>query len=683
MQFVYPFFLFGLFALAIPVLIHLFNLRRYRRVYFSNVRYLKMIRQETRKQSQLRHLLVLIARMLAIASIVMAFAQPYIPSGDDVRIKQGSNAISIYVDNSFSMQASSDAGSLLDNALRKASEIAMAYNATDEFSLITNDFAPASNRFYTRQDFLDVLDDISFAPVFRSFNDILQRQQEILKSSGSGNLNAFLVSDFQLGMLETKTLAPDSNINVFVVPLFAKKSQNVYIDSCWFESPALQVNQPLNLMVSLVNGSDNKLEKIPLKLEVDGIQRALASFDVESGEHTLVRMTFSVNTPGWKKGLLRITDYPVIYDDELFFGFMVNDHVSVYSINGDEPGDHFRNLFGEDSLFLFRETDAGNVDYSGMGEYNLIILNGVQTIGSGMAVELNRILEQNRSLLIIPSEKVDRESYNEFLKPIALLAADTALLPLGWLNLNAPLFEDVFEESPLFEGNSRLEMPIIKHHFPLDMPATSNTEVLMKMFNDDPFLVQIPAGKGNVFLFTAPVSERGGDFYRHALFVPVMLRMAMMSFIGYGDYDVINRDELIFTPFSIPPGRENIHLKNVDNGFDVIPETGFAQRRPYLNLHGNISEAGHYDLYSGNSVLGSIALNYDRRESQLGQPGEDDLMERLNSGVDSDFKLLSDQNKPLSVAIRDMNEGKRLWKLFIIFALVFLASEVLMLRFWK
>jgi len=683
MQFVYPYFLFGLFALAIPVLIHLFNLRRYRRVYFSNVRYLKMIRQETRKQSQLRHLMVLIARMLAIASIVMAFAQPYIPSGEDIRIKQGSNAISIYVDNSFSMQALSNAGSLLDDARRKAMEIAMAYNATDEFNLITNGFAPASNRFYTRQDFLDVLDNISFSPAFRSFNDILQRQQEILESSGSENLNSFLISDFQLSMVETMPLVPDSNIHVFVVPLFAEKIQNVYIDSCWFESPALQVNQPLRLMVALVNGSVNKLEKIPLKLEVDGIQRALASFDVEPGERTVVKMTFSVNTPGWKKGLLRITDYPVIYDDELFFGFMVNDHVSVYTITGDEPGEPFRNLFGEDSLFVFRETEAGNVDYSGMGEYNFIILNGVQTIGSGMAVELNRILEQNRSILIIPSENIDRESYNEFLKPITLLAADTAVLPLGWLNINAPLFEGVFEEPPSFEGSSRLEMPIIKHHFPLVIPVASNTEVLMKLVNDDPFLIQIPAGKGNVFLFSAPISEKGGDFYRHGLFVPVMLKMAMMSFTGYSDYEVINRDELIFTPFSIPPGRENVHLKNVDKGIDVIPETGFAQRRPYLNLHGSITEAGHYELYSGDSVLGSISLNYDRRESLLEQPGEDDLMERLNPGDDSYFKLLSDENKPLSVAIRDMNEGKRLWKLFIIFALVFLASEVLMLRFWK
>ena len=79
MQFVNPLFLFGLFAIAIPVIIHLFNFRKFQKVYFTNVDFIEELKQQTQKQSQLKHLLVLLLRILAIASLVFAFAQPYIP----------------------------------------------------------------------------------------------------------------------------------------------------------------------------------------------------------------------------------------------------------------------------------------------------------------------------------------------------------------------------------------------------------------------------------------------------------------------------------------------------------------------------------------------------------------------------------------------------------------------------
>ena len=79
MEFVNPGFLYGLIAVAIPVIIHLFNFRRFRKVFFTNVEFIKELKQETRKQSKLKHLLVLLARILAVAAIVLAFARPYIP----------------------------------------------------------------------------------------------------------------------------------------------------------------------------------------------------------------------------------------------------------------------------------------------------------------------------------------------------------------------------------------------------------------------------------------------------------------------------------------------------------------------------------------------------------------------------------------------------------------------------
>ena len=143
MKFLFPTFLFALFTIAIPILIHLFNFRRYKTVYFSNVGFLKNIKKESKKKSKIKQLLLLIARILTIIFLVFAFAQPYIPSNKDVQ-KKANQTVAIYIDNSFSMNALSEQGQLLELARNKAVEIVLAYPAGTKFRLFTNNINPIS-----------------------------------------------------------------------------------------------------------------------------------------------------------------------------------------------------------------------------------------------------------------------------------------------------------------------------------------------------------------------------------------------------------------------------------------------------------------------------------------------------------------------------------------------------------
>src|SRR5438067_8955345 len=102
MSFLYPSFLFALIALAIPVIIHLFNFRRYKKILFTNVRFLTNIEQESKSRNRLRQLLLLLLRLLALACIIIAFAQPFLPQKKKM-VNPGRNFISVYLDNSFSM----------------------------------------------------------------------------------------------------------------------------------------------------------------------------------------------------------------------------------------------------------------------------------------------------------------------------------------------------------------------------------------------------------------------------------------------------------------------------------------------------------------------------------------------------------------------------------------------------
>jgi len=157
MEFVNPLFLFGLLAIGVPILIHLFNFRKYKRVYFTNVRFLRELKEQTKKRSQLRHLIILLLRILAIICLAVAFSQPYIPFSKN-RVKADSrNAVSVYIDNSFSMEAMGSKGPLLEEARQKAREIAGAYKSTDIFQVLTNDFEGKHQRLVSRDEFYRML----------------------------------------------------------------------------------------------------------------------------------------------------------------------------------------------------------------------------------------------------------------------------------------------------------------------------------------------------------------------------------------------------------------------------------------------------------------------------------------------------------------------------------------------
>ena len=132
MQFKHPEILYFLFLLVIPILVHLFQLRRFKKEFFTNVRFLKALSIQTRKSSKIKKWLLLVTRLLLLTFIILAFAQPFFKAKDS---KNSSNEMYIVLDNSFSMQAKGQKGELLKRAVQELLE-----NTPENFSfsLITN-----------------------------------------------------------------------------------------------------------------------------------------------------------------------------------------------------------------------------------------------------------------------------------------------------------------------------------------------------------------------------------------------------------------------------------------------------------------------------------------------------------------------------------------------------------------
>jgi len=274
MQFLFPGFLAALAVISIPVIIHLFYFRRFKRVYFTNVRFLKEVKEETSNRQKLRNLLVLLMRALAIAAMVLAFAQPFIPLQDG--LKKGQKAVSVYIDNSFSMNALSQDAPLVELAKQRARDIISAYSVEDRFQILTNDFEGRDQRLVSKEDALGRIEEIRTSPASRDLSKVLIRQQQCLSTGKQENRISFLISDYQQNISDMTSFR-DSLMEVNLVPMRAVQERNISIDSAWFESPVQILNQPSNLYVRISNRSDEQADDVRITLRHDGQTKPVGS----------------------------------------------------------------------------------------------------------------------------------------------------------------------------------------------------------------------------------------------------------------------------------------------------------------------------------------------------------------------------------------------------------------------
>jgi hypothetical protein len=678
MSFVYPYLLWGLLAVSIPVIIHLFNFRRYKKVYFTNVKYLLDLKLKTRRQSQLRHLVILLMRILAVASLVTAFAQPFIPS-HDIPVRKGSvNLVSIYIDNSFSM------GSLLEPARQKAVDVTEAYGPSDLFQLLTNDFEGRHQRWVSRDEFKVLMNEITPSPVVRTASEVTARQADMLKSHSSENKNAYLVSDFQKSMFDISLIARDPAILTWLIPVASPVSGNLFIDTCWFESPVHQTGQSVRMVARIMNAGEGDMEKIPVKLSIDDSQKALASVDIPAGSFSDVALSFTHHEGGRQYGTVEIADFPVTFDDKIYFICEVEDRIPVLCICRERANPFLASLFERDSAFAFEVNDSRSVDYEGLEKFRLILLDGLEEVSTGLAREISTFVDNGGTVAVVPPSSISLESYRQFLQGMGLnyyleeVHTNTRVDDIDMMN---PVFDGVFEENSRVAGLS-VDLPVVRHYYRISrLSATSRIPVLT-LVNGDDFLSCEFRGRSAVYLLASPLDDSSTNFHRHAVFVPTLYRIGLLSASSDRLYYTIGDAGTIEVPASDTRDEAPLKLVSRDEGFEMIPGQGIYGKKALVELPGRLPFAGHFTLRQHDQEMAGLAFNYDRRESDLDRYDPDEIGGMVSREGLQGVKVFRESEKPLTDMIAEMNQGVRLWKLFIILALSFLAAEVALLRFW-
>lgn len=683
MMFVYPAFLWALAAVSIPIIIHLFNFRRYKKVYFTNVKFLKEIQHQSKSKLRLREILVLLARCLAICCLVIAFSQPIIKDKNTVILNSGAKAISIYLDNSYSMENVNKQGPLLEVAKTKAKEIVKAFSNSDKFQIITNDFEGRHQRFNSKEDVLNIIDEIKISSSVRYFSDVFKRQSEFLKSSNLVNKNLFAISDAQKSTFNLNEINNDTSVKLTLVPLMANETNNLYIDSCWFESPLQQKGFIQKLHAKIVNNGNATIEIGSAKLYLNKQQIAISSFSVEANSTTEIKFTFDCKQEGINYGSIKIEDYPITFDDELFFAFNSKVNISVCVINGKDQNSEnsITNLLKSDSLFKSTIFSEQAIDFSMFKTSDVIFLNQLSELSSGLMTELLKFSEVGGSIVFIPSQNLSLINFNQSLSAFNLpnfITSDSSSLKFDKIESASTFYSGVFEKI-----NDRMNLPTITKHFKLQTYSKMDFEGILTLQNADVFFGESKKNNATVYLITSPLNEKCTNFSKHALFVPTLYQICFNSVKALPLFYNVSSNVLITIKNDITLKDQPVHIKQVSGDFDIIPESRLINNALSLFPHNQINVPGFFEVLRNNTLLIPLAFNYSRKESDLNCLNNEQLNKIINDKTFMNINIIENTANELTSFIQQGTEGKRLWKLFIILTLLFIAAEVAILRLLK
>ncbi|MCO6501234.1 MAG: BatA domain-containing protein [Vicingus serpentipes] len=674
MKFAYPEFLYALFAIAIPIIIHLFNFRKFKKIYFSNVEFLKEVQQETQAKSKLKHLLILLSRILAITFLVFAFAQPYLPSITN-NITQN-NAVGLYIDNSFSMESTGENGTLLDEAKEKALTIVNAYLPTDKFTLITNQFSAGDQRLLSKEEVIEKIEAVTISPSTKTISNVYSRNNSALNNAQSANKNFYLLSDFQATISDFEKITVDTSINTYLTPITTSKTSNLYIDSCWFSSPTHLLFQQETLAVNIKNNGEDDLENIPLKLYINNQLITPTTFSIKANESKVVFLNYTNKSKGIQRGKIELKDAPVTTDDVFYFTYAIAENINILSIENEKGQTAITAVYQTDSIFNFVQHNLNQLDYSLIKKSNLVILHHLKEMNTGLANAIKQFVDEGGSLLVFPAPEIDIDSYREFLSLMNVnyyTATDTMATKVRTIHYKHPIFKNVFDEQP--KGN--IDLPQVTKHYILSKNTTSFKTEVLTLKNDDPFLTSYKVNKGNIYLSTVALDKTNSTFSKHALFVPILYNIALLSQTNYPLFFTIGQNVTI----DVPSFQENNLYHITNTNFDIIPPAKNTNNGTNIFINSAVELAGNYVLENEQFKTG-LAYNYNRLESDLTTLSSEEIQHQIT--INSiNAKIIDNTSGNIKSALIELNTGKRYWKYCIILALLFLAIEIALIKLLK
>ena len=642
MQFKHPEILYFLFLLVIPILVHLFQLRRFKKEYFTNVRFLKELSIQTRKSSKIKKWLLLANRLLLLTFIIIAFAQPFFKAKDT---KNSSNEMYIVLDNSFSMQAKGQKGELLKRAVQ---ELLENTPENQTFSLITN-----SETFWNT-DIKSIRTELQNLKYSALPFQLESAMAKIKSRKSAFNKDVVVITD-AVGLESKQLKSIDSNFNTYFIVPEAEQKNNVSIDSVFIHQN-LDDFYEIGLKLSAFGEKD---KEIPVALYNQNKLIAKTLTKLETKDKTIY---FTIPKKDFY-GYASIIDNGLTYDNNLYFNITKPKKNNIISIGQAEKSNFLSRIYTNDE-FNFNNFAIETLDYNSLEKQNTIVLNELEDIPQALQTTLKSFVQKGGNLVLIPSAKTATANINPFLRifgNIQFQSLENKEKLITKINFNHPLFSGVFENKI-----NNFQYPKTKTFFGI----VGSAPAVLYYEDQTAFLTSINNPLSSVYIFTAPINLENSNFQQSPLIVPVFYKMGINNQNnGVNALTIGNND-----PFLVDETLSKDEILKVRNDAETfIPVQQILNDKVKLTFNDFPEQAGNFGIYNQKNRLQNISFNYNRTESNLEQTNEDAL---------SEYKTIDSINTLFDTIQTDRTDNQ-IWKWFVIFALLFLLTEMAIIRFMK
>ena len=595
---------------------------------------------QTRKSSQIKKWLVLFLRLLAVAAIVIAFAEPFKASTTALN---SAKETTLYIDNSFSMQANGPKGPLLNSALQELLT-KIPPKATINWFTNTSSKKGASVQ-EVKKDFLK----LGYTQKQLSAKQVLLKADGFFSKDETSDKRLIYISDFQKNEAFPKV---SDRFKVDAVQLTSLLQQNIAIDSAYVVANKTGITQ---LKVAL---SAKELSKTTVSVSLYNKDILSSKIAVDFTKQNKQNITFDIDAATGFKGSISLTDTGLSYDNSLYFSINTPAKLKVLSINT-ANADFLQRLFATQE-FEYTTQDANTLNYSLLAQQNCIILNELKNIDTSLSNALKEFSQNGGSVLIIPALDIDITSYNSLLSNLNLGSFERQLVQqkkISNIVFEHPLYSDVFEKRI-----TNFQYPTINSFYTI----TSKAPTLLGFEDDKPFLL----GFKNNYIATAAFNTQNSNFISSTLIVPTLYNIARQSLETPKLYYTIAS----YVSFGVAAKLTEDEILNIkDSVVNFIPLQKVKANKVIITTNAYPKSAGTFSINKADEFIESVSYNYNRDET---------------SGIYGDVNnwngVTPHQNiTSLFDAILKENTITDFWKWFALLALVFLIAEMLVLKFYK
>lgn len=642
MQFKNPEILYFLFLLILPILVHLFQLRRFKKQEFTNVKLLKELQIQTRKSATIKKWLLLVTRLLLLTALIFAFAQPFFKAKD---FDKKNNELILVIDNSFSMQAKGKSGELLKRTIQ---DILENTPEDQQLSVLTND-----ENFYDTniKNIQKELQNLNYSSTPFNPAAIITR----IEAKKPGIPKDILFISDAVGLKEELKTNLSETSSLYYQTVEAKETNNMSVEN-------IQISQVLDqfyeLKISIKSYGDFEND-VPISM-YNG--KKLVGKALISKEKSQKEIVFTIPKTDFH-GFVSIEDNSLEYDNSFYFSISKPQKSNVIAV-GNSTKNNFLSRIYTPEEFNFTATELNTLNYNAIDDADAIILNELPTIPNALSVTLKNYYNKGGTIIFIPDVTGSYSNYNLFFRNFSTNSLSEKTIKekqITQISFNHPIYINVFDKKV-----SNFQYPKTNATFNVN---GSNLPVL-QYEDKSVFLGNITNKLGNLYFFATSINKENSNFQNSPLIVPTFYNMGQNNnksglnafIIGNNNYTIIN--ETI--------AKDNVlSVTNAENSF--IPMQQILNNKIKLTFGNYPEKSGNYEVLKNKESLKNISFNYPRIESDLSQ-------------INTDYFDACTEVNAVSTFYSDIHSSRtsnEVWKYFIFATLLLLLVELLIQKFVK